>query len=239
MNVLAAIDLISAQVVRLYQGDFDRQTTYTKSPVEQAVEFEQAGFNRLHVIDLEGARAGSGRNREVIGQVVERVGVPVQVGGGIRRETDVDELLGLGVAHLILGTVALKEPGRVTEWVRRWGPEGFIISLDLRKGRLCTEGWLEESPLELETVLRQISDWGIPQVICTDVESDGTLEQPNYSTYEYLLQKLSSGTHLIAAGGVTLPEHISQLSALGVQGAVLGRALYEGTSSWRELIDAG
>jgi len=239
MMAIAAIDLIGGQCVRLYQGDFARQTTYGKTPVEQAREFEKAGFGRLHVIDLEGARAGAGRNREVIGELVESVGIPLQVGGGIRSDEDVAELLELGVQHLILGTVALSRPEKVSEWIEIWEPSRFILSLDLKNGSLRTHGWLEESRVSLEDVLKNLEGWRIPQVICTDIASDGTLKHPHYATYEDLRARLPRQTLLIAAGGVSRPEHLARLSELGVHGAVLGRALYEGEVGWEELISAG
>ncbi len=239
MIVIPAIDLIGGQCVRLYQGDFDQQTTYETDPIDQAREFQSAGFTRLHVVDLEGARSGSGQNRQVIRHLVEAVDLPIQIGGGVRTSEDVLELFEFGVRYLILGTVALTDPERVGRWVKRWGPTPFMISLDLKGKGLRSQGWVEQSGVELAEALDRIAGWEIPQVICTDVESDGTLRQPNYSTYEELRALLPADTTLIAAGGISRPEHVSRLQGLGVDGAVVGRALYEGDKEWEKLIHAG
>ncbi|MGH9340873.1 MAG: 1-(5-phosphoribosyl)-5-[(5-phosphoribosylamino)methylideneamino]imidazole-4-carboxamide isomerase [Acidobacteriota bacterium] len=239
MVVIPAIDLVGGKCVRLYQGDYERQRTYGEDPLGQALKFRAARFSRLHMIDLEGARSGSGQNRQAIRKVARALDLPVQAGGGIRTSEDVSELFGWGVKYLILGTVALKEPEKVTEWVKGWGAERFIVSLDFKAGKLVSEGWLETSSVTLEEALARIQGWGIRQIICTDTEKDGTLEQPNYWTYEKMLKQLSSDAGLIAAGGVCRPEHVRRLKGMGVQGAVIGRALYEGEISWEELIHAG
>lgn len=239
MLVIPAIDLIQGRCVRLYQGDYDKKTLYEADPVGQALEFGKAGFTRLHVVDLEGARSGSGENRQVIRRLVEATDMPVQVGGGIRNEEDVLELLDWGVRYLVLGTVVLEQPELMASWVTRWSSSPFVISLDLRQKKLQSQGWSRSSEVGLAEILDRIVGWEIPQVICTDVERDGTLEQPNYQTYEDLLSRLPSGVKLIAAGGVSRPQHISQLKKLGVAGAVVGKALYEGGISWEEMINAG
>lgn len=239
MLVIPAIDLVAGKCVRLYQGDFERQMTYEKDPVEQAREFQSAGFKRLHVVDLEGARSGSGHNRQMIRDVIDAVGIPVQVGGGIRSSEDVSELLDWGAQYLILGTVVLREPERVTRWVEKWSPSAFIISLDFKGKKLHSQGWMEQSSVELKKALDRICRWGIAQVICTDIERDGTLEQPNYSTYIELGPQLTRQVTLIAAGGISRLEHISRLEKIGVKGVVVGRALYEGQIAWEKLVHAG
>jgi phosphoribosylformimino-5-aminoimidazole carboxamide ribotide isomerase len=237
--VIPAIDLIAGKCVRLYQGDFNRQTTYEKDPVEQGREFQAVGFSRLHMVDLEGAREGTGQNRSVIQQVVRALEIPVQIGGGIRTRQDISQLLGFGVKYLILGTSALTSPEEVTGWVDEWGPEPFIVSLDLKGEKLRSQGWVEQSDVDLSEVCERILRWGIPQVICTDVESDGTMSHPNYETYDELREQLPGSVQLLAAGGVSQPGHIARLKQIGVNGAVVGRALYEGKVAWEELIRAG
>jgi phosphoribosylformimino-5-aminoimidazole carboxamide ribotide isomerase len=239
MLIIPAIDLMGGKCVRLYQGDFSKSKVYGDSPLEQARQFEAAGFSRVHMVDLDGAREGSGVNRAAIAQVAKALGVPVQVGGGIRNEKDVAELLEAGVAYLIISTAALNEPDRVSGWVARWGAFPFIVSLDLRAGRLQAGGWLDESHLTLETMAQRIRDWGLSQVICTDVERDGTLDQPNYATYISLRSLLPEPVLLLAAGGISRIEDIRRLGEAGVDGAIVGRAIYEGRISLEELADAG
>jgi len=238
MLIIPAIDLIGGKCVRLLKGDYAAQTTYAEDPVGQALKFQEAGFRRLHIVDLEGAKDGLGRNREAIRKIVESVEIPIQVGGGIRASEDVEQLLGWGVCYLILGTVALKQPETVAGWVKRWGGEPLIVSLDLRGGRLQSEGWLEESPVSLEEMTSRLSAWGVSQVICTDIERDGTLDHPNYDTYSKLLALLASGTTLIAAGGVCSIGQIEKLKHVGVEAAIVGKAIYEGQVTLEELARA-
>ncbi len=239
MQVIPAIDLVQGKCVRLYQGDWRKQTTYARDPVDQARNFQAAGFARLHVVDLEGARWGSGHNRQAIRDIARVVKIPVQVGGGIRSSRDVAQLSGWDVKYLILGTVILREPDRVSGWVKERGADLFMVSLDLRGGKLQSQGWVQESGLGIDQVIERVAAWGVKQVICTDVECDGTLDKPNYSTYHDLLERLPGGISLIAAGGVSHPVHITRLREMGVEGVVIGRALYEGEVPWEEFIHAG
>ncbi len=239
MIKIPAIDLIDGHCVRLFKGDYGRKTTYSENPVAQALKFRDAGFQRLHLIDLEAARDGNSRNRPAIQQVIAACELPVQVGGGIRSDEDVAELLGYGARYLILGTVAVKSPELVESWVSRWGGERFIVSIDIRGGRLLTDGWTAESGQTIEGLMELIRGWGMTEVISTDVEKDGTLEQPSYSTYRRLVELGGEGLGVIAAGGVSRPEHINLLSKERVAGVVIGKALYEGEFSWEEMLRAG
>ena len=239
MLIVPAIDLVQGRCVRLYQGDYSRQVTYAQDPVQQALKFQAAKFRRLHIVDLDGAKSGSGENREVIDQIIQAVQIPVQVGGGVRSEEDVSQLLGYGAQYVILGTVAVKEPATVSRWIKKWGGESFIVSLDLRRGKLQCRGWTESSAVGVEELLTRCASWGVDRMICTDVERDGTMEQPNFDTYRELLSRLPPAAFLMAAGGVCLPEHLVQFREIGVHGAVVGRALYEGQIPWEVLADAG
>ena len=239
MLVIPAVDLIAGRCVRLYQGDYNRTTAYEKDPVKQVVSFQKVGFPRLHVVDLEGARLGSGKNRAVIQEMAQLAEVPVQVGGGIRTPQDITELLEWGIRYLILGTVVLERPDLVTKWVNFWGPDSFIVSLDLKKKQLQSRGWLKTSTVTLDEIIKRLADWGIRQVICTDVERDGTLGEPSFEIYEDLKGQLATGTTLIAAGGISSPEHIARLKEMEVDGAIVGRALYESKIAWEDFVDAG
>jgi phosphoribosylformimino-5-aminoimidazole carboxamide ribotide isomerase len=239
MLIIPAIDLIDGKCVRLLKGDYEQRTTYSRNPVGQALRFQSAGFRRLHLVDLEGARDGEGKNREAIQTVIKASRVPVQVGGGIRSVDDVEELIAWGASWLILGTMVLEDPDEVSRWVERWGGERFAVSLDLRAGKLQKQGWLAESSQDLKDVTDTLIKWGVHEVICTDVDSDGTLEEPNWSAYELLLDLLPADLPLVAAGGICEPGHIARLADLGVSGAIVGRALYEGNYTWEEMLSAG
>ncbi|MDE2925877.1 MAG: 1-(5-phosphoribosyl)-5-[(5-phosphoribosylamino)methylideneamino]imidazole-4-carboxamide isomerase [Acidobacteriota bacterium] len=239
MLVIPAIDLVDGKCVRLVRGEFHRQKVYSGDPVDQALEFQEAGLTRIHVVDLEGARFGEGRNRNSIRRILSRVRATVQIGGGIREEADVSQLLDWGAGHLILGTSVLETPERVEGWISKWGPSPFIVSVDLRRGRLQAQGWERESSLALEAVLRRILDWGIEQIICTDVEQDGMLKRPGYAACRTILGLLPAHVLLVAAGGVTTPGHLSRLDGMGVGGAIIGRAFYEGKISLEEMARVG
>ena len=239
MQVIPAIDLIDGCCVRLYQGDYDRKTQYGREPLVQALAFAEAGFPWLHLIDLDGADTGRLENRQVILQIVSETELSIQVGGGIRRASDVQALLDAGVARLIIGTVALQEPERWQRWLNRWGPGRFVLSLDLKEGQLQTHGWRRRSATSLETALDLLGTWEIPTVICTDVQRDGTMQQPNFDLYRSLLSALKPGTRLLAAGGISRPADVSRLSQTGVHGAVVGRALYEGRFDLRDWLNVG
>jgi len=233
--IIPAIDLVGGKCVRLFKGDYQAQTVYAEDPVGQALKFQSAKFSRLHIVDLEGARDGAGKNREAIRRILSAVRIPAQIGGGVRTAEDVAQLLSWGAEYLILGTIALKSPEIVSSWVDRWTAAPFVISLDLRGGRLQSEGWIESSPVTLREMVRRITEWGVEQVISTDVERDGTLEQPNYSTYRELIAGLPARVRLIAAGGVCSLDQISRLKQLGVSGAIVGKAIYEGQVSLEDL----
>lgn len=237
--VVPAIDLVQGRCVRLYRGDYSRQTTYGEDPADQARLFEEAGFERLHVIDLEGARDGSRANRSALLRIRQQVRIPIQAGGGIRTAEDVQELLEAGIDYLIAGTVLLERPDEVENWLAEHGAEPFIAGLDLRRGRLQVRGWRESSPTAVEEALEYLAGWGIRQVISTDVSSDGTLSEPNWALYRRLAGLLPQGSKLIAAGGVSRPDHLPRLQQAGASGAVVGRALYEGGFSLQEWAHAG
>lgn len=239
MFVIPAIDLIQGRCVRLYQGDYSQKTVYNTSPARQALRFQEAGFTRLHVVDLEGARWGQGHNRQAIREIIQSVDISVQVGGGIRSERDIGELKNWGVRYQILGTAALTQPANVDRWVDRWGAQTFIVSLDFREGKILSQGWSEENQTSLNQILERIHRWGLSQIICTDVTRDGTLQEPNYQTYQQLLSQLSPDVRLIAAGGVSRREHLDRLRKMGLAKAIMGKALYETKVSLEEFSGVG
>jgi phosphoribosylformimino-5-aminoimidazole carboxamide ribotide isomerase len=237
--VIPAIDLIQGKCVRLQKGEYTQKTVYSVDPLAQARNLEKLGFKRLHLVDLEGAKEGRGINRKIISRTIQGIGIPVEAGGGLRSQGDLEELFRAGLTFAILGTVVMEEPERVAEWVSHFGPERFIISLDLKAGEMRTRGWIEKSPLQIQDITEMLCSWGISQVICTDIERDGTLTQPGYSTCVMLREALADNISLIAAGGVTAPSHIEELEKLGLQGAIVGRALYEGRYQPEDFISAG
>ncbi len=239
MLVIAAIDLIDGRCVRLLRGDYAQKSEYRPDPVEQALHLQDAGFSRIHIVDLDGARVGAMQQFQLIRRLVSALRLPVEVGGGIRTEEHVERLAALKKCYLIIGSSALLDPKDVEVWIEAWGEQRFIVSLDLDGEDLRTHGWKRRAPMMLQEALDLIADWGVRQVICTDISRDGTLTGPNLAQLEGLVNSLGPETMVIAAGGVSRPDQIAQLGECGVGGVIIGRALYESDIPEKEFADAG
>ena len=225
--------------MRLYQGDYSRETVYSDDPVEVALRWERLGARRVHVVDLDGARAGSPQNLDAIRRIAEAVGVPVQMGGGIRTLDTVREVIASGVDRVMLGTVAVRDPGIVTTACERFGAERVLVAIDSRDGRVAVSGWTDGSETSTTDLLRLMMDAGVNAFLCTDISRDGTLSGPNYDLMRGLVGGRAATVKIIAAGGIATVEHLRKLAEIGVGGAVIGRALYTGDIDLAEAISAG
>ncbi len=231
MDLFPAIDLRGGRCVRLTQGDFARETVYGDDPVAQARVFSDAGSPWIHVVDLDGARTGDGANREAITAIAAAVRTPVQTGGGIRSDADVEELLGAGVARVVLGTAALDDPG----WARAVAarhPGRVVLGLDARGEEVAVRGWAEGSGRKLLDVATDMDDAGFVAYVVTQIDVDGVGSGPDVETYRTLLQECE--TDIVASGGVGSAAHLRDLVALEegnriLAGVVVGRALYDGS----------
>ena len=226
MEVIPAIDLIDGRCVRLYQGDYSRETVYSDDPVEVALRWERMGARRIHVIDLDGARAGSPQNLDVIRRIADEVGLPVQMGGGVRTIESVREVLDSGVDRVMLGTVALRDPDIVISACERFGADKVLVAIDSRDGAVAVSGWTAGSETAATDLLRLMMDAGVRTFLCTDISRDGTLTGPDYVFMRSLVAIAGAG--VIAAGGIATVDHLRKLASIGVGGAVIGRALYTG-----------
>ncbi len=235
MEIIPAIDIKAGQCVRLYQGDFEQATVYDDDPVAVARRWIELGAQRLHIVDLDGARSGHPVHVDVISAVVRAAGVPVQLGGGLRDEEAVRAALEIGVARVILGTAAVRDPDLVARLVERYG-EAIIIGVDARDGLVATSGWLNTEPIQAADLVQRMAALGVRRFIYTDISRDGTLTEPNYAATAALVRP--GGPAIIASGGVGTVEHLKRLAALGCEGAIVGRALYTGALSLREAIAA-
>ena len=236
MEVIPAIDLIDGRCVRLYQGDYSRETVYSDDPVEVALRWERLGARRIHVVDLDGARAGSPQNLDAIRRIAEAVGVPVQMGGGIRTLDTVRQVIASGVDRVMLGTVAVRDPRIVTTACELVGAERVLVAIDSRDGRVAVSGWTDGSETSATDLLRLMMDAGVRAFLCTDISRDGTLTGPDYDHMRGLVAIAGAG--VIAAGGIATVEHLRKLATIGVGGAVIGRALYTGDIDLAEAIGA-
>ncbi len=244
MDIFPAIDLLDGKCVRLYQGDYDRSQIFNDNPAAMARDWLAQGANKLHLVDLDGAKAGQPVNVAAIASIVEMVKttatqpVQIQVGGGLRTEASVRQLLTLGVDRIILGTVAVEQPELVRTLCQQY-PDQIAIGIDARDGKVATKGWLETSAVLAIDLARQMAKMGVAAIIYTDIHRDGTLTGPNLAA----LRELASGIDIpvIASGGVSSLRDLLDLlslTAVGVTGAIVGRALYTGEVNLTEAIRA-
>lgn len=225
MELIPAIDLKDNQCVRLYQGDFQQVTVYSTDPADVARRWEAEGASRIHVVDLDGAKAGHPINTDAIHAIVQAVSVPIQLGGGLRRAEDIESVLSLGVARVILGTAAVRSPDLVERMVKQFGAR-IIVGVDARDGYVATTGWTETEHILATDLIAQMAEKGVQRIIYTDVSRDGTLTEPNYDATAALVR--ADGPAIIASGGIADVSHLQRLATIGVEGAIIGRALYTG-----------
>ncbi|WP_433944989.1 1-(5-phosphoribosyl)-5-[(5-phosphoribosylamino)methylideneamino]imidazole-4-carboxamide isomerase [Paenibacillus sp. SN-8-1] len=236
--IYPAIDIRDGKCVRLVQGDYARETIYNDNPVEVAKSWEAQGGEFIHLVDLDGAKAGHPVNDALIGEIARSVQVPVQVGGGIRTVNDVERLLGLGVSRLIIGTAAI-EDREFTESVLGQYGDKVAIGIDARNGLVATRGWLETSEVQAEVLAKELAAKGAETFIFTDISRDGMMQGPNVEAIRALAE--ASGKTVIASGGVTVQEDLIKLAAhagQGVGGAIVGKALYTGSVDLAKAIQA-
>ena len=226
MEVIPAIDLKGGKCVRLFQGKADRETVYYENPLEVALMWEQKGARRLHMVDLDGAFQGSPQNKAVIKEIASALQIPIQMGGGIRKEETVEELLSLGISRVIIGTAAVDNPGLVERLVETYG-EKIMVGVDAQDGLVAVKGWVEASTLKALDLVKQMEQLGIKEVVYTDISRDGTLQGPNFDSTREIAE--NTGLKIIASGGVSSLEDIKkakELEGVGISGIIVGQALY-------------
>lgn len=225
MEVIPAIDLKGGKCVRLYQGDYSRETVFSEEPTEIARRWQSLGARRLHIVDLDGAAKGELCHVSLIEEIVQSVHIPLQLGGGLRRIEAIAQALELGVARAILGTAAIEDRALIQEACHRFGSR-IIVSIDARDGYVATHGWQERTAVTAIELVQRMASLGVERFIYTDIARDGTLTEPNFDAVAELVAKTS--LPIVAAGGIASLEHLKRLSRIGVEGAIVGRALYTG-----------
>ena len=233
MEVIPAIDLKGGRCVRLLQGDFDKETVFSTDPGAVAQGWEQAGAPRIHVVDLEGAASGRPENAEAVARILESVDIPVQLGGGIRNMETLEGWLDKGVQRVVLGTAAVEDPDFLQEALRRFG-ESVVVGIDARDGRVAASGWKRTTEVDAIELIERMKGLGAQRIIYTDISRDGMLSGPNLESVRQVVS--STKVPVIASGGVSTIEHLKSLRELGVEGAIVGRALYTGDVNLREAI---
>lgn len=238
MEIIPAIDILGGQCVRLYQGDYGQVQTFDENPVSVAQRWVEEGATRLHLVDLDGAKAGKPMNLAAISAIAQAVHVPVQVGGGLRDRQSVVDLLNLGVQRVILGTVAVEQPDLVKQLGQEF-PGQIVVGIDARNGKVATRGWLETSEVMATDLAQQMAEAGVAAIIYTDIHRDGTLQGPNLEALRELADAIN--IPVIASGGVSSITDLFNLLALeplGVTGAIVGRAIYTGEVVLKEALRA-
>lgn len=235
MLIFPAIDLYEGRAVRLYKGDYAKMTVYSENPVAVARDFAAQGARQMHTVDLEGARDGGTPNLGIIERIAKETGLFVECGGGLRDMAAIDRAFAAGVGRVILGTAAVSDERLLAESVQKYG-EKIAVGADLRDGRVAIKGWREDSGLTAEDFLRKVEAFGVRTVICTDISRDGAMRGANAELYERLQREF--GLDLIASGGVSSLEDVARLRALGLYGAIIGKAYYTGDIALREAVEA-
>jgi phosphoribosylformimino-5-aminoimidazole carboxamide ribotide isomerase len=234
MLIFPAIDIYDGKCVRLRQGDYAQQTIYADSPVEPARQFSDAGFHFLHVVDLEGAKEKRLVNVESVRRILEIPGISVEIGGGIRTTDDVQRLLDLGVSRVVVGSIAVQQPDLAEIWLNRFGADRIVIGIDVKQNSVAISGWLEDGGLDPVACIGDFIRRGASTFICTDISRDGMLSGTDSNFYKRLTSAFPKAA-IIASGGIATMADIHALPPTGVAGVVVGKSLYEGTITLKEL----
>jgi len=235
MEIIPAIDLKGGKCVRLYQGDYNQETVFSKDPVDVARHWQSLGARRLHIVDLDGAAKGRICHFSIISSIVAAVKIPVQAGGGIRTMKSIDKLIDAGVDRVILGTAAIENQGLIKESCK-WFGNRIIAGVDARNGYVATRGWVKSSGVTAIELIKCMQSVGIGRFIYTDISRDGTLTEPNFEAVGELITAIDA--KIIAAGGIASIVHLRKLAALGVEGAIVGRALYTGNIDLKKALES-
>jgi phosphoribosylformimino-5-aminoimidazole carboxamide ribotide isomerase len=234
LKIIPAIDLIGGKCVRLAEGDYSTQQVYADNPLDMALWFEKEGVKRLHLVDLDGAKARKVINWEVIESIDTHTNLEIDFGGGVQSDTDIERLFDTGVKQVTGGSIAVKNKPLFKSWIARYGAEKIILGADARNGKIAISGWEEDSGLDIISFIAEYYALGIREVICTDVAKDGMLMGPSFDLYQSLIKEFPE-LRLIASGGVTTISDVEKLAKMGIYGAIIGKALYEKTINFEEL----
>ncbi len=236
IELIPAIDIIEGKCVRLAKGDYAQKTVYADDPVAMALQFEEAGVQRLHVVDLDGAKSRHIVNVEVLRKLARETKLTIDFGGGIKTDEDIEKAFDSGASMVTVGSVAVTQPERFAHWMEKYGDSRMILGADVRNGKISINGWLEDSEEDLLPFLRRYIDMGVTNVLCTEISRDGMLQGPAISLYQEVMKAYPS-LHLIASGGVSSEEDIEALDAAGIPAVVFGKAYYEGRIDLKKSVE--
>ena len=232
--IIPAIDIINGKAVRLTHGDYSKEKVYFEHPVDAAKQFEDAGLTRLHLVDLDGAKAGAIQNLKVLEEIATATKLQIDFGGGVKTEDDVKNVMNAGAAMVTIGSLAVKTPDLLAQWVADYGSEKFFIGADVYEEKIKISGWLQDGGIGIYDFLQNMLAIGISQFFCTDIQKDGAMQGASVDLYKKILQRFP-GIQLTASGGVTTIQDIEQVKKAGCSGAIIGKAIYEGLLSLPDL----
>jgi phosphoribosylformimino-5-aminoimidazole carboxamide ribotide isomerase len=235
IELIPAIDLIDGKCVRLTKGDYNQKKIYNENPVEIAKGFEEMGFKRLHVVDLDGARSKHIVNVDVLKAITTETNLVVDFGGGIKSEEDIEKAFDNGASLVTIGSIAVTQPNLFLKWLDQYGADKLILGADVKNGKISINGWKEDSTEELLPFMKKYIDHGVKNVLCTEISKDGTLQGPAIGLYKEIMAAYPQ-IHLIASGGVSSNEDITDLDQAGIPAVVFGKAFYEGKINISELL---
>jgi phosphoribosylformimino-5-aminoimidazole carboxamide ribotide isomerase len=235
IQIIPAIDIIDGKCVRLTQGDYSQQKTYNEFPLEVAKEFEAAGIKRLHLVDLDGAKAGKVQNWKVLETIATQTQLVIDFGGGIKKDADLEIVFQSGAQMATIGSLAVKDAATFNQWIQKYGADQFFLGADVKDELIAVGGWLETTTTNVFDFIQSYIDEGLNQVFCTDISKDGKLEGPSIPLYEKIVHRFP---HLffVASGGVSSIEDLHDLKRIGCSGVIIGKAIYEGRITFKELI---
>lgn len=234
MELIPAIDIIGGKVVRLTEGDYTQQKVYADNPIDMAKRFEDVGIKRLHLVDLDGAKKGEVVNWKVLENISSKTNLKVDFGGGVKNEMDIVRIIDSGACWVTIGSMAVKKPEVVLEWIGSYGAERFFLGADVRDEKVAISGWRETTIIDVHEFIESYANVGLKYIFCTDIRKDGRLEGTALELYKKILSKLTS-IKLVASGGVSSIEDLYALQDAGCYGAIIGKAIYEDRISLEDL----
>ncbi len=235
MTIIPAIDIINGKCVRLTKGDYTQQKVYNVNPVEVAKQFADAGLQRVHIVDLDGAKAGKIINLAVLEAIASATNLVIDFGGGIKNINDVGSIFNAGASIATIGSLAVKRPELLEEWLMEFGAGKFLIGADVLEGKIKISGWLEDGGIDIFSFIGKMIGLGVTNIFCTDISKDGAMEGPSVDLYKQIMDQHPE-INLIASGGVTTIDDVEELKAIGCSGAIIGKAIYEGNISLQQLL---
>lgn len=226
-EIIPAVDIIDGKCVRLTHGDYAQKKIYNEHPLEVALQFQDAGLRRLHLVDLDGAKAGSVKNWKVLETIAAKTSLVIDFGGGIKTGNDVRIVFDSGGALATVGSIAVKDEAAFTTWLEKFGPGKFLLGADVKNEKITVSGWLEQTDIWVYDFIRKYMEKGVTQLFCTDVSKDGALEGPSTELYKNIVAEFPA-LHFIASGGVSSIDDVHRLRETGCSGVIIGKAIYEG-----------